>query len=139
MQALKDAGQQVRYYVEVLQGSPTVHSHILVGVKSDEAVAALRRLAASPKYARFDQNASNTCLDLRVDVDRDGWFFGYHVTPEATPQTRWAYNLQPRKGRFHLGELGGDRVRMSEDLERALLRHGMEPFRRTYAKRLPKA
>ncbi len=36
-------------------------------------------------------------------------------------------------------ELGGDRVALSKDLKDTLLRNGrIEPYRRTYAKRLPK-
>jgi len=48
--------------------------------------------------------------------------------------------MTPIGGSIPLGELGGDRVILSRDLRDALIRAGrVEPYRRTYAKRLPKA
>jgi len=54
----------------------------------------------------------------------------------------YAYKRDIRRvrGSIPLGALGGDRVILSRDLRDALVNLGrIAPYRRTYAKRLPKA
>jgi len=65
-----------------------------------------------------------------------------YLLKEATPQAWWGARKSFRRvgGSIPLGVRGGDRVRLSEDLRDALMRSGrIEPYRRTYAKRLPGA
>jgi hypothetical protein len=64
-----------------------------------------------------------------------------YLLKEATPQAWYGAKKSFRriKGSIPLGELGGDRVLLSNDLKDTLLRNGrIEPYRRTYAKRQPK-
>ncbi|HKN26966.1 MAG TPA: hypothetical protein VJY34_03430 [Roseiarcus sp.] len=64
-----------------------------------------------------------------------------YLLKEATPQAWYGAKKSFRriKGSIPLGELGGDRVVLSHDLKETLLRSGrIEPYRRTYAKRLTK-
>jgi hypothetical protein len=73
----------------------------------------------------------------------DDWpgLTGY-LLKEATPQAWYGAGKSFRriKGSRPLGELGGDRVILSRDLKDSLIRAGsVAPYRRTYAKRLPKA
>jgi hypothetical protein len=68
-----------------------------------------------------------------------GWpsLTGY-LLKEATPQAWHGAKKSFRrvKGSIPLGELGGDRVVLSNDLKDTLLRtDSIEPYRRTYAKR----
>jgi hypothetical protein len=61
-----------------------------------------------------------------------------YLLKEATPQAWHGAKKSFRrvKGSIPLGELGGDRVVLSNDLKDTLLRTGrIEPYRRTYAKR----
>jgi len=65
-----------------------------------------------------------------------------YLLKEATSQAWWGARKSFRRvgGSIPLGVRGGDRVRLSEDLRDALMRSGrIEPYRRTYAKRLPGA
>jgi hypothetical protein len=65
-----------------------------------------------------------------------------YLLKEATPQAWFGAGKSFRriKGSIPLGDLGGDRVVLSLDLKAALIDAGrIEPYRRSYAKRLPKA
>jgi hypothetical protein len=65
-----------------------------------------------------------------------------YLLKESTPQAWYGAHKSFRRigGSIALGELGGDRVVLSNDLKETLLRSGtIEPYKRTYAKRLPKA
>ena len=61
-----------------------------------------------------------------------------YLLKEATPQARYRKGFRRVGGSIPLGVRGGDRVVLSRDLRDALIRSGrVEPYRRTYAKRLP--
>ena len=65
-----------------------------------------------------------------------------YLLKEATPQAWFGAGKSFRriKGSIPLGDLGGDRVVLSLDLKAALIDVGrIERYRRSYAKRLPKA
>jgi hypothetical protein len=65
-----------------------------------------------------------------------------YLLKEATPQAWFGAGKSFRriKGSIPLGDLGGDRVVLSLDLKAALIdARRIEPYRRSYAKRLPKA
>jgi hypothetical protein len=65
-----------------------------------------------------------------------------YLLKEATQQAWHGAGRSFRRigGSIPLGALGGNRVILSNDLRDALLRAGrIEPYRRTYAKRSPKA
>ena len=62
-----------------------------------------------------------------------------YLLKEATPQAWYGKSFRRIKGSIPLGELGGDRVALSNDLRDTLLRSGrIKPYRRTYAKRQKK-
>ena len=80
----------------------------------------------------------------RVDVRPvDDWSrLTAYLLKEATPQAWFGAGKSFRriKGSIPLGKLGGNRVVLSLDLKAALIDAGrIEPYRRSYAKRLPKA
>jgi hypothetical protein len=80
----------------------------------------------------------------RVDVRPvDDWSrLTAYLLKEATPAAWFGAGKRFRriKGSIPLGDLGGDRVVLSLDLKAALIDAGrIEPYRRSYAKRLPKA
>jgi hypothetical protein len=63
-----------------------------------------------------------------------------YLAKEATPQAAYRKGFRRVGGSIPLGVRGGDRVILSRDLRATLVRSGkVEPYRRTYAKRLPKA
>ena len=65
-----------------------------------------------------------------------------YLLKEATPQAWFGAGKRFRRirGSIPLGKLGGNRVVLSLDLKAALIHAGrIEPYRRSYAKRLPKA
>ena len=63
-----------------------------------------------------------------------------YLMKEATPQAAFRKSFRRIKGSHPLGELGGNRVRLSLDLKHILERAGrIEPYTRTYAARRPKA
>ena len=63
-----------------------------------------------------------------------------YLAKEATPQAAYRKGIRRVGGSIPLGARGGDRVVLSRDLRAALEQSGkIEPYRRTYAKRLPKA
>ena len=63
-----------------------------------------------------------------------------YLLKEATPQAKFLKGFRRLDGSSPLGARGGNRVILSRDLRDALVRGGkIEPYRRAYAKRLPKA
>jgi hypothetical protein len=63
-----------------------------------------------------------------------------YLLKEATPQAAYRTNIRRVGGSIPLGVQGGDRVILSRDLKDVLVKAGrIEPYRRTYAKRPPKA
>ncbi len=63
-----------------------------------------------------------------------------YLLKEATPQAQYRKGFRRVGGSIPLGVRGGDRVVLSSDLRDALVCSGkIEPYRRTYAKRLLKA
>jgi len=76
-------------------------------------------------------------VDARPVVNWPG-LTGY-LLKEATPQAQYRKGFRRVGGSIPLGELGGDRVALSNDLRDTLVRNGkIEPYRRTYAKRQKK-
>lgn len=80
----------------------------------------------------------------RVDVRPvDDWSrLTAYLLKEATPQAWFGAGKRFRRirGSIPLGKLGGNRVVLSLDLKAALIHAGrIEPYRRSYAKRQPKA
>jgi hypothetical protein len=117
-----------RYWLEALEGEPTVHSNILFPLPA-HAAQYLDTLRRSTIYGAF--------LDIRR-ADGTDWFVSY-VSKERTPQAHFAARGRhgPRlPGSHPLGAGGGDRVRLSKDLEAALTQERLiTPRQRTYAAR----
>ena len=110
-------------------GSPKFGAHI-VGRMPD--VTARDRLIET-----LNGSACREHVLAKPVVDWPG-LTGY-LLKEATPQAQYRKGFRRIKGSIPLGELGGDRVALSNDLKDTLLRSGrIEPYRRTYAKRQKK-
>lgn len=134
-QKLSRAGGE-RLMLEVLEGQHAVHSNIVAPVPLGQSVnSVIESLLASPTYG--PNLAGGTKLVTDVSGLRD------YLLKEATPQAWWAAgkSFRRERGSHVLGDGGGDRVRLSGDLEAALLREGLiQPRTRTYCSRaLPKA
>jgi hypothetical protein len=94
----------------------------------------IERLNGSTAYGK------NSATVLAKPVTNWRGLPGY-LLKEATPQAWHGAGKSFRRlgGSIPLGDLGGNRVILSNDLRDALLRAGrIEPSQRTYAKRLPK-
>lgn len=115
-------------WLEVLESVPSVHTNIIITMPDQAAVAQL--------IERFFNSANGARLYAQAvtDWDRLPGYLAGEATSQAWFKARRAF---PRtRGSHPLGEGGGDRVRLSRDLEAALLRSGkIEPRRRTYARR----
>jgi hypothetical protein len=114
-------------------GRPKFNAHVIAimptAAERDSLVDSLNR---SSVYAGH--------LDARL-VDNWNRLTTY-LLKEATPQAWFGAGKSFRriKGSIPLGELGGNRVVLSLDLKAALIdARRIEPYRRSYAKRLPKA
>jgi hypothetical protein len=122
------AGFERHYYVEVLEGDPTVHSNILFTLPASgmRHIDGLRRSSLYGPYLHI-QSAEGT-----------DWFVGY-TSKERTPQAQYASQgkLGPRlPGSHPLGKGGGDRVRLSRHLEVDMAQAGLlRPHTHTYAAR----
>ena len=118
-----------RYVLELLEGACEVHSNIIAPVPRGLAARSLiERVERSGVYGDHAKG------QLVRDVDG---LMGY-LRKEATPEAHFAfgYRFRREKGSHPLGEGGGDRVRLSRDLEHAMLATGrMQPRTRTYRKR----
>jgi hypothetical protein len=127
------AGARRVLWLEILEGEPAVHSHIVAAFHSQAEV----------EGTADSLNRSSVYGETVFAEPVSDWagLTGY-LAGEATPQAWFAAGKSfPRvAGSHRLGEGGGDRVRLSPDLEAALLRAGrVEPRKRTYAARaLPK-
>jgi hypothetical protein len=59
-----------------------------------------------------------------------------YLLKEATPQAQYRRAFRRISGSIPLGELGGNRVILSDDLRDILVRSGrIEPYTRSYARR----
>ncbi len=123
------AGMRSVYWVEVLEGEPHFHSHVVVTMPTLEGVLAL--IASVERSSEFGRN-----IEESKPVD-DWRGLRNYLLKEASPQTHCAARREfPRKlGSHSLGESVGDRVRLSPDLKTGLIQQGrIEPYRETYAK-----
>ncbi len=113
------------YNATVFEGGGGLHAHI-VFVGNDEIAVRLRRSAAF-----------GTSIAVEPVTDAAGLTTGYLVK-ERTPQAgyrRW-HRLGGRLGGSHRLDGGGDRVRLSRDLERdAVEASFVEPWQHTNARR----
>jgi hypothetical protein len=120
------AGLEQQYWLEVLEGKPTVHSNILFPFPSSGShhIDGLKHSTLYGPYLHI-QSAKGT-----------DWFVGY-TSKERTPQAHYASQgkLGPRLfGSHPLGKGGGDRVRLSRHLEADMAQAGfLRPHTRTYA------
>jgi hypothetical protein len=113
------------FMVEVLEGEPKLHSNIIAPLPRDAA----KRIARSKAYSGY--------VDMKSVTVAAGGMVGLrdYLLKEATPQAAFKKAFRRNKG-SHLLEGGGDRVRLSEEFEAALLAEGrIEPYNRTYASR----
>lgn len=118
-----------RYSLEILEGECSVHSNVVgavpVGLTAKSIIA---RLESSRVYGDG--------LNGQFVRDPDGLV--NYLSKEATTQAHFAAGRAFRRapGSHPLGEGGGDRVRLSRDLERDMIDAGViEPRRRTYRSR----
>jgi hypothetical protein len=119
-----------RHMVEVLESSPNVHAHITgptpKGHRPEHIIVRLKR---SKVYG--DGIEGGAVYDAAGLVN--------YLCKEATTQARYAAcnSFRRNKGSHKLGDGGGDRVRLSKQLEADLLGEGIiERRTRTYRKRL---
>src|SRR5262249_20089963 len=114
------------YSVVTFESRNGLHAHIVfVGNREIR-----RRLKASKQFGEI--------VDVRPATDTTSLVHGY-LAKERTPQAgyRRAHMLGGRIRGSHRLPGGGDRVRLSRQLERDAIEAGyVEPWRHTYAKRL---
>jgi hypothetical protein len=129
------------YWAEVLEGAPTVHAHLIVPMPRGRAEKLLG-LMTSEKFARHDHTDGDgvmtSFLNVQViDKPRELDDVLAYLLKTTSPQAWRAIGMSaPRRPGSHpLGEgVGGDRVRLSRDLEEVLTRSGkIDRYRRTYA------
>ena len=122
------AGLDGQYWLEALEGEPTVHSNILFPLPASGAHH-IENLRRSRIYGAY--------VDIQSAKGAD-WFVSY-TSKERTPQAHYASRGRrgPRRPGTHpLGDGGGDRVRLSKHLEADLARASLiKPHKRTYAAR----
>ena len=114
------------YSVITFEGRNGLHAHIVFIGTSEIA----RRLKASRQFGGV--------IDVRRVTDPHGLF--KYLAKERTPQAgyRREHVLGGRLNGSHRLEGGGDRVRLSRQLERDAIDFGyVKPWRHTYAKRQP--
>jgi hypothetical protein len=123
-------------YVEILEGEPAVHSNILFPLSDRKR--AERWITNMSSSILFPEDT----LDIQ-DAEGAQWFVSYcskERVSKATYVGGAGALMKRRKGVHKLGDGGGDRVRLSEPLESALVARGLATLRtRAYAKGLPKA
>lgn len=119
-----------RFYLELLEATGGVHSNIVGALPPGLTARAIaRRLATSRVYG------PNVRAQAVTDLER---LVGGYFLKEATPEAHFAAHRSFRrnKGSHPLGAGGGDRVRLSRDLERAMFAAGaMQKRQRTYRAR----
>ncbi len=127
-QMLIRAGDR-RYLIEVLEGTGSVHSHIIAPTPgSCRTKEIIERLKRSSVYGDNLEGSVVTNLPGLVK----------YLSKEATPEAHYAACRSFRRlgGSHKLGEGGGDRVRLSRQLEDDLIDEGIvERRRRTYRNR----
>ena len=114
------------YSVITFEGRNGLHAHIVFIGTSEIA----RRLKASRQFGGV--------IDVRRVTDPHGLF--KYLAKERTPQAgyRREHVFGGRLNGSHRLEGGGDRVRLSRQLERDAIDFGyVKPWRHTYAKRRP--
>lgn len=118
-----------RWTLEILEGTYAVHTNIVaptpLGLAADDVIA---RLLASQTYGAGLQGGAQPVSDLRG--------LRNYLLKESTPQAWVAAGRSFRRelGSHRLGEGGGDRLRLSRELENDMLEARLiEPRRRTYA------
>ncbi len=101
---------------------------------------AIEGLNGSSAYAGMAAGFSESGRPVFAEPVTDWGRLTKYLLKEATPQAQYLKGFRRVGGSIPLGILGGDRVVLSSDLRDALVRSGkVEPYRRTYAKRLLKA
>jgi hypothetical protein len=114
-------------------GRPKFNAHVIVIMPDADA---RDRLIES----LYRSSVYSGRVDVRPVDDWSG--LTAYLLKESTPAAWFAAGKRFRriKGSIPLGDLGGDRVVLSLDLKAALIdARRIEPYRRSYAKRLPKA
>jgi hypothetical protein len=113
------------------------------GVNQAEGGGLLNRYrVVPPSSARVNASTKVYAQHVLAEPVTDWPGLTGYLLKESTPQAWYGAHKSFRRigGSIALGELGGDRVVLSNDLKETLLRSGtIEPYKRTYAKRLPKA
>ncbi len=101
---------------------------------------AIEALNGSSAYADMAAGLSESGHPVLAKPVTDWAGLTTYLLKEATSQAQYRRRFRRIGGSIALGIRGGDRVILSSDLRDALVRSGkVEPYRRTYAKRLPKA
>ena len=118
-------------HAKARDGSPKVNAHVIAPMpdapQRDKLVAAVNGSSVYGHHALADPVTNLEGLK------------GY-LLQEMTPQAAWRTGIRRNKGSHPLGELGGDRVRVSDAVREGLERSGrMERWTRTYAARRPRA
>ena len=123
------------------KGREKFGAHI-VAVMPDARVRdrAIESLNGSAAYAGMATGFSESGRPVFAEPVTDWARLTTYLLKEATPQAKFLKGFRRIDGSIPLGARGGNRVILSRDLRDALVRGGkIEPYRRTYAKRLPKA
>ena len=101
---------------------------------------AIEALNGSSAYAGMATGFSESGRPVFAEPITDWPGLTGYLLKEATPQAAYRKNIRRVGGSIPLGVRGGDRVILSDDLRDALMLSGkVEPYRRAYAKRLPRA
>jgi len=101
---------------------------------------AIEALNGSSAYAGMATGFSESGRPVFAKPVTDWAKLANYLLKEATPQAQYRKGFRRVGGSIPLGVRGGNRVVLSNDLRDALVQSGkVEPYRRTYAKRLPKA
>jgi hypothetical protein len=123
------------------KGREKFGAHI-VAVMPDARIRdrAVESLNGSAAYAGMATGFSESGRPVFAEPVTDWAGLTTYLLKEATPQAKFLKGFRRLDGSIPLGARGGNRVILSRDLRDALVRGGkIEPYNRTYAKRLPKA
>jgi len=133
------AGMPEPYYVDVRESTPELHAHIVAAFPTKAAALDFGfRLERSPTYGPWICGSNDGRDAWRLVHDWDGIF--NYLSKEATRTTQVAARNRFRRIRVahRSGSVSGDRVRLSDALERKLVAlDRIEPRTRTYAARAP--
>ena len=129
VKAQEGAGNS-KYWLEMLEGEPTVHANLLFTLNPTAAARLIARLSGSQYFP-------GDTLHWQSGYDANG--FVSYCSKERTPQAKYigGITMTPRRPGSHpLGAGGGDRVRLSKALQdRGEAMNVIQPYQRTYAKR----